>query len=202
MSEFFEEEEAPCRSLWVLLRPRVTVLWPLGLRSHGNCPAGRSQNQVINTLVRKHRGSAAGREDFDVRSVAKLKINFHLSFLSRSPERGKCAGRQGLREQETSDKWHISHIDDGGKKKDQIAKCFIFEIIHVTEVFSLFAPTWVRGWPSSWCSRSQFLSNCIFSEHQICLQKFRVDRGQSSSVWLAAFSPRQNLPEPASQAEV
>lgn len=36
--------------------------------------AGHSQSRVINTLLRKHIGLAAGRGDLDVGFVAKLKI--------------------------------------------------------------------------------------------------------------------------------
>lgn len=38
--------------------------------------SGQSQNQIINTLLRKHIGFAAGRGELDVRLVAKLKITF------------------------------------------------------------------------------------------------------------------------------
>ena len=42
-----------------------------------------------------------------------------------------------------------------------------------------------------------FLSNHIFPENQICLQRFRVGRWQSFFVWLAASSLGQNLLQPA-----
>lgn len=38
--------------------------------------SSQSQSQVINTLLRKHIGWAAERDDLDVRLVAKLKITF------------------------------------------------------------------------------------------------------------------------------
>lgn len=61
-------------------------LWPAGPWSHRSRPAGHSQSQVINTLVRKHIGLAAGREDWDVRSVAKLKVTF-VSLFCRGPQK-------------------------------------------------------------------------------------------------------------------
>ena len=49
-------------------------------QSHGNSLSRHSQSQVINTLLRKHIGLAAGREDADVCSVAELKITFISPF--------------------------------------------------------------------------------------------------------------------------
>lgn len=47
-----------------------------GSWSHQNRLSGQSQNQVINTPLRKHIGLAAGKDNLDVRLVAKLKIAF------------------------------------------------------------------------------------------------------------------------------
>lgn len=145
MSEFIEEEDAPCWSLSVLLCPRAMALWLVGLLSHRSHPAGHSQSQLINTLVRKHIGSAAGREDLVVRSVAKLKITFispscHGPQKEGSAQAGRVCANGKL---QPSDTLTILTMK---KKNDQTAKYFIFEIIKI-EVFSLFAPMWVRWWP-------------------------------------------------------
>ena len=61
--------------------------------------AGHSQSRVINTLLRKHISLAAGREDLDVRSVAKLKITrvspFCHGLLKEGRHRHEGAVRMG-----------------------------------------------------------------------------------------------------------
>lgn len=51
--------------------------------------SGQSQNQVINTLLRKHIGLAVGRDGSDVRWVAKLKITFFSPSCHNVQREGK-----------------------------------------------------------------------------------------------------------------
>ena len=78
LSEFIEKKDACLllkfpESCWVHL---AIASSQQGNQSLWNRLSSQSQNQIINTLLRKHIGFAAGRDKLDVRLVDKLKITF------------------------------------------------------------------------------------------------------------------------------
>lgn len=111
-----------------------------GSQSRQNSLSGHSQSQVINTLLRKHIGLAAGREDLDVHSVAKLKITFISPFCHSLQKAGKYRHSGSVQMEtftsmpKTSAKW----LGILMMKKNQRARYFIFKIIHLIGFFFTF----------------------------------------------------------------
>lgn len=130
MSEFIEEEDAPesCRVHEQLHYNQQ------GSQSRRNSPSGRSQGQVINTLVRKHIDSAARREGLDVRSAAKLKITLVSPFCHSPQKEGKAQAARGH-----ADGWFLKPVENFSQetryideeKEKQAARYFKLEIIHL-----------------------------------------------------------------------